>query len=202
GAGSSRAERESARGGTRQLDQVLDRTRRQRGVDQQNLGRPGNLHDRDKIGERIVRESPVQGDVGRHGRGGGGHERIAVGRRMRDEDRAGDRTRTRPVLDHERLAIEPFELAADQPGKDAVHATGRGRRNDGDGAVRIILRPRVRSGEQDKTDEGAYRAPWALPERERSHDVYEYAAQYCRTSPHRTTPRAHARIRIAADVRS
>ena len=67
-------------------------------------------------------------------------------------------------------------------------------RIDGDGAVRIILRPRARSGEQDNTDKGAYRAPWALPERERSHDVYEYAAQYCRTSSHRTTPRSYARI--------
>src|SRR5262249_46750012 len=145
---------------------------------------------------------PVQGDVGRQGRGGGGHERISVGRRMRDEDRAGDRTRTRPVLDHERLAIKPLEFAADQPGKDAVHATGRGRRNDGDGAVRIILRPRARSGEQDKTDEGPCRAPWRLPEGARSHDVHEFTAQYCRTSPHRTTPRSYARIRVAADVRS
>ena len=33
-----RAKRQSARGGTRQLDQVLDRTHRQRRVDQQNLG--------------------------------------------------------------------------------------------------------------------------------------------------------------------
>src|SRR6516164_8312554 len=104
---------------------------------------------------------------------------------MRDEDRAGDRTRTRPVLDRERLAIEPLELAADQPGKDAVHATGRGRRNDGDGAVWIILRPRAQSGEQDKTDEGAYGAPWALPERERSHGVREFTGQCSRTFPHR-----------------
>src|SRR5262245_47243224 len=84
---------------------------------------------------------------------------------MGDEDRAGDRTRTRPVLDHERLAITPLEFAADQPGKDAVHAAGRGRRNDGDGAIGIILRPRGRSGEQDKTDEGPYRGPCALAER-------------------------------------
>src|SRR5262245_40328464 len=83
---------------------------------------------------------------------------------MGDEDRAGDRTRTRPVLDHERLAVKPLELAADQPGKDAVHATGRGRRNDGDGAARIILRPRGRSGEQGKTDEDPYRGPCALAE--------------------------------------
>src|SRR5215470_5048222 len=38
GPGPSRAERQSARGGTRQLGQVLDRTHRQRRVDQQNLG--------------------------------------------------------------------------------------------------------------------------------------------------------------------
>src|SRR5262249_3437410 len=110
----------------------------------------------------------------RHGRAGGGHERISVGRRMRDEDRTGDRTRARPVLNHERLAIKPLELTADQPGEDAVHATGCGRRDDGDGAVRIILRPRARSGEQGKTDEGANGAPWALPERERSRGVYEF----------------------------
>src|SRR6516165_1285462 len=121
---------------------------------------------------------------------------------MRDEDRAGDRTRARPVLDHERLVIKPLELAADQPGEDAVHATGRERRNDGDGAVRIILRPRAQSGEQDKTDEGAYGASWALPERARGHGVREFTGQYSRTFPHPTTPRPHARIRIAADVRS
>src|SRR5262249_34426928 len=91
-------------------------------------------------------------------------ERIPRRGGMRDEDRAGDRTRTRPVLDHERLAIKPLELAADQPGEDAVHAAGRGRRNDGDGAVRIILRPRGRSGERDKTDEGPYRGPCASAE--------------------------------------
>src|SRR5262245_65766354 len=90
---------------------------------------------------------------------------------MGDEDRAGDRTRTRPVLDHERLAVKPLELAADQPGKDAVHATGRGRRNDGDGAVRIILRPRGRSSEQDKTDEGPERGPGEVAEGVRRHDV-------------------------------
>src|SRR6266702_8051504 len=44
----------------------------------------GNLHDRDKIGERIVRKILVQGDIGCHGSAGGGHERIPVRRRMRD----------------------------------------------------------------------------------------------------------------------
>src|SRR6516164_8401969 len=78
-------------------------------------------------------------------------------------------TKTRPVLDHERLPIKPLELAADEPGEDAVHATGRGRRNDGDGAVRIILRPRGQSGEQDKTDEDPYRGPCAFSEREWRH---------------------------------
>src|SRR5262245_19410827 len=131
---------------------------RQRRVDQQNLRRPGNLHDRDKIGKRIVREILMQGDVGRHG-GGGGHEGISVWCRLSDEDRTADRTRAWPVLDYKRLAIKPLELAADQPGKDAVHAAWRGRRNDGDDAVRIILRPPGRSHEQDKTDEAAYRAP-------------------------------------------
>src|SRR5262249_61297068 len=99
-----------------------------------------------------------------------------------DEDRAGDRTRTRRVLDHERLAITPLELAADQPGKDAVHATGRGRRNDGDGAVRIILRPRSRSDEQDKTDENPYRWPWALPEGAGRHGLSPGAALALKSS--------------------
>src|SRR4029450_6355922 len=125
----------------------------------QNLRRPGNLHDRDKIGKRIVREILMQGDVGRHGGGGGGHEGISVRCRMRDEDRTADRTRAWPVLDYKRLTIKPLELAADPPGKDPVQAAGRGRRNNGDGAVRIILRPPGRSHEQDKTDDAAYRAP-------------------------------------------
>src|SRR6516165_2651235 len=120
---------------------------------------------------------------------------------MRDEDRAGDRARTRPVLDHERLAIEPLELAADQPGEDAVHATGRGRRNDGDRAVRIILRPRARSGEQDKTDEGAYGAPWALPEREHSHGVMSTPPDIAAHLPI-GRPSLLCSLRIAADVRS
>ena len=139
-----RAEGEAARGGARKLDQVRDRADRKRRIDQQDFGGKRNERDRNEVGERIVGQVLVQGDVGRERRAGRDHERVAVRRRAHHRDGARHRARAGPVLDHERFSVQPLELAADQPGKDAVHAARRRRRHDGDGARGIVLRARRR----------------------------------------------------------
>ena len=156
GARSRRAERQSAGRRARELDHVGDRMHRQIGIHQQHLGRAGDLHDRNEVGERIVGQMLVQGDVGGERRAGRRHQRVAVGRRARDRHRAGHRAGARAVLDDEGLAIEPLELAADEPGEHAVHAAGRRWRDDGDAAVGIVLRLRAwhRQRQRKHADDG------------------------------------------------
>ena len=86
-----RAEGEAARGGARKLDEVRDRADRKRRIDQQDFGGKRNERDRNEVGERIVGQVLVQGDVGRERRAGRDHER--VGRRAA---RASPRRRPSP----------------------------------------------------------------------------------------------------------
>ena len=156
GSGAGRAEGEAARCRTRKRHQIRDRADRKRCVDEQDLGRKRNERDRNEIGERIVGQVLVQGDVGRQGGTGRDHERVAVGRRARHRDGSGHRAGAGAVLDHERFSVKPLELAADQAGKDAVHAARRRRRHDGDGARGIVLRPRrrCRQHQRGQADDG------------------------------------------------
>ena len=90
-----------------------------------------------------MRKVLVQADIGRHGRAGRDHERVAVGRRPHHRDRAGHRAGAWPILDDEGFAVAPLELGADQAREDAVHAPGSGRRDNGDAAARVVVGERA-----------------------------------------------------------
>jgi hypothetical protein len=152
----SRAEGKAAGGGASERAEVGDRAHRQRRVDQQHLGRARDQHQRNEIGQRIIGQVLVQADIGRHGRAGRDHERVAVGRRPHHRDRAGYRAGAGSVLDDEGFAVAPLELGADQAREDAVHAPESGRRDDGDAAARVVVgeRARRRQRQQRHADDG------------------------------------------------
>ena len=132
----------------RERDELLQRFRRHLRVRHQNHRRGRKQADRHEVLERVVGqrlEARVHGD-----RGVGHHQRVAVGRCLRDRVHADDAAPARPVLDHQRLA----ERLADQRLDDAREIIGAAaraeRHHQADRARRVGLRERRRHAEDRK----------------------------------------------------
>ena len=128
-AGARRAVIELA--GTRpgEPDQVLDRFRGQRRVhvDEQRLHR--DLRDRRKILDRIVRQLRIKSGI--HDVAAVGHQqRMAVGRRARDDFGADEPARAGAVLDDELLSHAARELLCEQAPERVDAPTGAARHDD------------------------------------------------------------------------
>ena len=116
-------------------DQLLDGAHRQRRVDDEHLRHQARERDRREILERIV---AGVGNERRHDRErvGDREQRVAVGRRFRDELRADEAARARPIVD-DHLLTEPFAEPRRERADDEVDvAAGRERHDDADRRAR------------------------------------------------------------------
>ncbi len=96
--------------------------------------------------------------------GGGGQQRVAVGRRARDQARADRAVGAAAVVDHDGLAERIAELAADEPCHQVERRPGRERHHHGDRLRRWAslrrrrpaARRRTGCGQQKTSREGAH----------------------------------------------
>ena len=138
-AGAGRAVGQLARIGLGVGDELLERLRRHRGVNDDRGGRDREQRDRHKVLDRIVRHLRHGHRVEHHRAGAAENERVAVGRRARDlggRDGAGGAALVLDVDGAEQVLHPVGPLPADH----VVHAAGRERHHQLDRPVGITPR--------------------------------------------------------------
>ena len=130
---------QSARLGFGQRNELLHRRCRHGRVDHQQVRPGGQEHHRGKILSRIVGQLGVE--MLQHGVGAVEAEidGVAVGRRFRDVVRGEHAVGAGAVLDHDDLAGALLHLGGEGATDDVGHAAGRGRHDDANRTVGIIL---------------------------------------------------------------
>ena len=138
GAGPGRAEGDLAGLLPGELDQVRHRLDRQRRIDHQHERHAREQRDRREVLARIIGQALAHGHVDREHRARRHHDRVAVGRRMRDRGCRRHAAAARPVLHDERLAQALLEPLAQDASEQAGDAARRKRDDEADGAAGIV----------------------------------------------------------------
>ena len=121
----ARAERELAGIRLRVGDEFLRRVDGQRRVDDQHVRRDRDERDRREVLHRVVRHLRVKARVHRVRRQRAHQDRVAVGRRLRDEVGADVAARAGPVVDDNALAPVLARLLRDGAADDVERSAGR-----------------------------------------------------------------------------
>jgi hypothetical protein len=150
-AGADRCEVERARLGFRERDQLRDRIRGDRRMNDQHLRAHHEHRHGQKIAVRVVRH------LGQHERreeraaAGAEEQRVAVGRCAHDELAADDRAGAGPVVDHDLLTEKLAELLADCATHEIRRTAGGVRDDETHRARGIRLRVRELLGDERET---------------------------------------------------
>src|SRR5262249_31131916 len=139
-----RCERELPWPRLRVCDQLRQRMDGKRRIYEQYERHAREAGERNEIGWRIVGKLLVKRDIDRHRRARRHEQHVSVGSGFGDGGRPDDGARPGPILDHEGLAEALLQPLGQHAGDDVGAAARREGHDDGDGARRVILRPRQR----------------------------------------------------------
>ena len=136
-ADSSRAVAQCAWLHARKRDQLRDRRRLDRWIDDQKSLRIEDVDDRCEILDRVERHNGQQTDVDGMRTDVADHQRVAIRRRLGDNVRADVSACSGPIVDDDRLAPRFGELSADLAPERVGDAADRERHHDADRLVGI-----------------------------------------------------------------
>ena len=145
---------EALRRALRQLDQLPDVRRGNRGMNQQQIGAVRNQADRREIPDRIERELRIDADIDGLRSHRAEKQRVAVGRRARGEFRRDVAAGAGAIVDHHLLAPALAQPLAHHARENIGGAARPERDDDADRFRRIVLRDRRRRGDGDESSGG------------------------------------------------
>ena len=120
-------------------DEVLHRSHRRRRRHDHDRRHLAQHEDRGEVLLRIVPHLAVEMRCGGQRAVAGQQQRVAVGRRLRDSVGAERFVAPRTIVDDDRLSPRLRQRLADRAGENVGHGAGRGRNDDLDGAVGILV---------------------------------------------------------------